>query len=72
MNKIETINEIKEFLDGYNNELKYIVHIEANSNTNMAECVIHPPGEQKRIEKIEYMPFLYCKDFKKQCIELYK
>jgi DNA polymerase elongation subunit (family B) len=64
MNKSEVLKNIKSFLDGYNNDLKYIVNIEADKDTNIAECVVHPPNGEKQILKIEYEPFLYVKDLK--------
>ena len=69
MDKIQVINEIKEFLEGYN-DLKYLVHVEGNYGSNEVDCVIHPPGEEKQIVKKEFTPFLYVKDLKKNGIEL--
>jgi len=71
MNKLNILNEIKAFLDGYNEDLKYLVHVEANPNVNYAECIIHPPNEEKRIEKIQYEPFMYMKDLKSNNITLF-
>ena len=53
MDKLTIINEIKGFLEGYNNDFKYVVNIEADPSTNFAECIIHEPNKEKRIEKIE-------------------
>lgn len=63
--------EIKEFLDGKNDELKYIVNVEANKYDNIAHCVIHKPNGEKFIEQHKYTPFLYVKDFKKEGIVIY-
>ena len=71
MNKIDIINEIKGFLEGYNEDLKYLVHVEANPNNNYAECIVHPPDGEKQIMKVDYTPFSYVKDFKKHNITLY-
>lgn len=70
-NKLDTINEIKSFLDGHNDELKYVVNVQVDVNVNFAECIIHEPGEQKRIEQIPFTPFMYMKDLKKQDKKLY-
>lgn len=69
--KIEKINQIKSFLDGKNDDLKYIVNIEAENINNFASCIIHEPGKEARIENIQYLPFLYIKDFKKFGIRLF-
>ena len=65
MQKSEVINEIKTFLDGSNNELKYMVNIETDPNTNVANCIIHEPNHPPRIELHLYRPFMYMKDLKK-------
>lgn len=70
-NKVDIIKEIKEFLDGYNDDLKYIVHVEADQNENYAECIIHPPNGEKDIVKVQYTPFMYTKDFEKNNIQLF-
>jgi hypothetical protein len=31
MDKLDTLKEIKAFLDGYNNDVKYIVNVEATN-----------------------------------------
>ena len=62
INKSQVIGEIKEFLDGYNNELKYLVNVETSPENNIAECVIHEPGKPPEIRKIQYTPFMYMKD----------
>jgi len=59
------ISEIKAFLEGYNDDLKYVVNVETDSKTNYAECVVHKPGEEKKIIKVEYEPFMYMKDLSK-------
>jgi len=65
MNKIEILNEIKAFLEGYNEDLKYLVNVECDPNVDFAECIIHPPNQQKQILKINYTPFMYMKDLVK-------
>ena len=71
MNKHEVLGEIKGFLEGYNSEIKYLVNVETDSRTDIAECIIHEPGQKPRIEKIRYQPFVHMKDLKKHGIELY-
>ena len=70
MNKHDVLGEIKGFLEGYNSEIKYLVNVETDSRTNIAECVIHEPGKEPRIEKIRYQPFTYMKDLEKHGIDL--
>jgi DNA polymerase elongation subunit (family B) len=62
VNKLEVLSEIKEFLDGYNNDLKYMVNVETDPKTNIAECVIHEPGKLPEIRRVKYTPFMYMKD----------
>lgn len=69
--KLQIINEIKDFLDGYDKELKYLVHVEANPNENFAECFFHYPDGVKEMKKIEYKPFMYIKDLGKNGFTLY-
>lgn len=71
MDKSKVLSEIKSFLEGYNNDLKYIVNVETDPRTNYAECIIHEPNQEPRIEKIQYEPFLYMKDLSKNNIKLY-
>ena len=71
MNKLNTLSEIKSFLDGYNEDLKYLVNVETDPDTNMASCVIHEPNKEKRIEKIKYTPFMYMKDLSLFNLKLY-
>jgi DNA polymerase elongation subunit (family B) len=61
-NKSAIITEIKEFLDGYNNELKYLVNVETDPDTNIAQCIIHEPGKSPEIRPVTYIPFMYMKD----------
>ena len=70
-NKIEIISEIKKFLDGTNNEIKYLVNVETDKKSNTANCVIHEPGKSKRLVQIQYTPFIFIKDLKKYNIKLY-
>jgi DNA polymerase elongation subunit (family B) len=62
IDKTKVLTEIKKFLDGYNNDLKYLVHVEIDPEVNTAECVIHEPGKDPEIRKIQYTPFMYMKD----------
>ena len=62
IDKSKVLAEIKGFLDGYNNDLKYLVNVEVDPETNVAECVIHEPGKPSEIRKIPYTPFMYMKD----------
>src|SRR5574343_1483325 len=70
-NKIDKINEIKSFLEGKNQDLKYIVNIEAENHHSYASCIIHEPGKEARIDQIYYQPFLYIKDFKALGLKIY-
>jgi DNA polymerase elongation subunit (family B) len=65
INKLDVLSEIKGFLEGYNKELKYLVNVETDPNTNIAECIIHEPGHEPKIIKVEYEPFMYMKDLSK-------
>jgi hypothetical protein len=65
MNKQNILGEIKGFLEGYNNDLKYLVNVETDPRTNIAQCIIHEPNKESRIENIKYIPFLYMKDLSK-------
>lgn len=71
MDKLKILNEIKGFLDGYNDDLKYIVNVETDPNENVAECIVQPPNEEKRIIKVQYTPFMYMKDLAKNDRQLY-
>lgn len=64
IDKISVLSEIKGFLEGYNNELKYIVNVEVDPSTNVAECIIHEPNESPKIRRVQYEPFMYMKDLK--------
>lgn len=72
-NKTKVISEIKKFLDGSDNENKYIVNVETNYDDNLGTCIIHKPNSQSvEVKKIKYTPFLYIKDFKKHNINFWK
>jgi len=71
MNKHEVLGEIKGFLEGYNTDIKYLVNVETDPRTNYAECIIHEPNQESRIEKIRYEPFMYMKDLSRLGRELY-
>ena len=62
INKLQVLGEIKEFLDGYNQDLRYLVNVETDPDNNIAECIIHEPGKPPEIRKIKYTPFMYMKD----------
>ena len=62
MDKHRVLGEIKGFLEGYNNDIKYLVNVETDPRTDIAECVIHEPNQKPRIENIRYVPFMYMKD----------
>jgi len=71
MDKLKVLTEIKEFLDGYNNDLKYLVNVETNPDNNIAECVIHEPSKEPAIIKVKYTPFMYMKDLSQYNLKLY-
>jgi DNA polymerase elongation subunit (family B) len=70
MDKLKVLSEIKGFLDGYN-DLKYLVNVETDPNTNIAECIIHEPGRDPEIRKIKYTPFMYMKNLEQNKLKLY-
>jgi DNA polymerase elongation subunit (family B) len=69
--KLNILGEIKGFLEGYNNDLKYLVNVETDPSNNIAECVIHEPGQKPKVVKITYEPFMYVKDLEKMGRVLY-
>ena len=71
MTKSDIINEIKPFLEGRNNNIKYLVNVEAKPNDNIAKCIIQDPERGLIIEEHKYTPFTYIKDIKKLGINLY-
>lgn len=71
VNKSQVLKEIKGFLNGSDNDLKYLVNVETNPNFNYADCVIHEPNEPPKLIHYIYTPFLYMKDFEKNGIVLY-
>jgi len=71
MDKHKVLGEIKGFLEGYNQEIKYLVNVETDPRTDIAECVIHEPRQKPRIENIRYLPFRYMKDLSRLGRELY-
>ena len=62
MDKHKVLGEIKGFLEGYNEDIKYLVNVETDSRTDIAECIIHEPNQKPRIQNIRYLPFMYMKD----------
>lgn len=71
MDKAAVLSEIKGFLEGYNNDLKYLVNVETDPSTNIAECVIHEPNKEPKIIEVKYEPFMYMKDLSKTNYVLY-
>jgi DNA polymerase elongation subunit (family B) len=71
IDKLKVLSEIKGFLDGYNNELKYLVNVETNPENNIAECVVHEPGKSPEIRRVKYTPFMYMKDLSLNKLKLY-
>jgi len=71
MDKTNILSEIKGFLEGYNNDLKYLVNIETDPNTNEADCILNEPGKNLEIRKIKYTPFIYMKDLSLKGYNLY-
>ncbi len=71
IDKVAVLSEIKGFLEGYNNDLKYLVNVETDPSTNVAECVVHEPNKESKIIKVEYEPFMYMKDLSKTNFQLY-
>jgi len=71
MDKLKVLTEIKGFLDGYNNDLKYLVNVETNPDNDVAECIIHEPGKDPQIKKVKYTPFMYMKELSDHNIKLY-
>lgn len=71
VNKLQVLEEIKDFLDGYNEDLKYLVNVETSSKTNQASCIIHEPNCEPVLQKVRYQPFIYMKDLSKTKHELY-
>ena len=72
MSNVNTITEIKSFLDGYNDKLKYITNVEADPDKNYADCVIHEPNKEPVITRIPYIPFMHMKDLEANGIKLYQ
>lgn len=71
VNEKEIINEIGSFLQGYNNDLKYLVNVETAYHTNLATCIIHEPGTDPVIKKVQYTPFVYLKNLEDHGIDLF-
>jgi len=71
MDKHKVLGEIKGFLEGYNKDIKYLVNVETDPRTDIAECIIHEPNQKPRIENIRYQPFMYMKDLERLGRELY-
>jgi len=71
MDNKKIINEIKNFLDGSNNDLKYLVHVETDRKNNKATCFIEEPDQEPKTIEVKYTPFLYVKDLKAHNRALY-
>jgi len=71
MDKSIVLSEIKKFLEGYNEDLKYLVNVETNSNSGIAKCIIHEPNKPSKIIEHHYQAFLYFKDFKENNVDFY-
>jgi DNA polymerase elongation subunit (family B) len=65
IDNISTIKEIQSFLEGKNNDVKYVVNVETTYDSEYALCVIHDPVKGKELRKIPYTKFLYMKDIEK-------
>jgi len=72
MDKHLVLGEIKGFLEGYNNDLKYVVNVETDLRNNIAKCIIHEPNEKSKIIDVKYEPFMYMKDLSKLGKTLYE
>lgn len=59
-----TQEEIGKWLEGTSDELKYIVALEMDDNTNIANVITHNPDGIKELKRVKYEPFLWCKDIK--------
>jgi DNA polymerase elongation subunit (family B) len=70
MQKIEVISEIQKFLEGHN-DTQFLVNLEAHNNSNKAFCIFNEPNGKKYHKSIEYTPFLYMKNLKKNGLQLY-
>ena len=70
-NNVNILSEIKKFLDGYNNELKYLVNVETSPDTNYADCFIHEPGKEPEKIQVRYTPFMYMRDLSLFNMKLY-
>lgn len=66
-----SIVEIQKFLQGKNDELKYLVNVETDPNDNCATCIIHEPGKDKELIKVPFTPFLYIKNLEKHGYSLF-
>jgi hypothetical protein len=71
MNKTNILSEIKGFLEGHNNDLKYLVNVETDPSVNVAECILNEPGKNLEIKKIPYTPFIYMKNLSLKGYSLY-
>jgi len=58
--------EIEKFLQGHNNEIKYLVNIEGEYFSNKVTLIFDIPGQgNKIVTDVEYNPFTYIKDLSK-------
>jgi DNA polymerase elongation subunit (family B) len=72
MKKIDDLRKIKKFLDGHNEDVKYLVNVELSNDTNVAKGIIHKPGDVPKIRHIPFTSFLYIKNIKKLGWNLYQ
>jgi DNA polymerase elongation subunit (family B) len=65
----KTINkdiEIEKFLQGHNDEIKYLVNIEGDYFNNKVSLIFDTPEHGNQVVRdVEYEPFAYSKDFSK-------
>lgn len=72
MDKIKVLAEIKQFLEGYDNDLKYLVNVETDPKNNEAICIVHQPNTEPKTIKVRYEPFMYMKELSKTKHTLYE
>lgn len=65
MSAQNNIAEIQKFLEGNNNDVKYVVNVETIANEGFATCVIHEPNKEKKVVQIPFTAFIYMKDLRK-------
>lgn len=64
--------EIENFLQGFNNDIKYLVNIEGDYFSNTVSLIFDTPDKGNYVVRnVEYNPFLYVKDLDKIGLSLY-